>query len=554
MLICHHCTFKNHRDHEYDSIVVLFPKHKQEIQANLRRLQDLHLATRVLDKFDQQKERISQRALVVKREIDAALEQLHSELDTSGDELKRSLDGQLHKAIAKVLVQRNQVATVMSFQEEMQQQLLTGSPEQVLGRKQQLIRMTQSMASLCETNSYQLPEIDFLFKLDNEAARRCQNLGEVRIYPLPSSIRAVGKGLKSAMVDHKTSFNLTTYPTDIFGDLFSVDSFSCCLSDGSQQSANTITKAEAGHFEVSYTPVSRGSHQLRVQVEDTDIPGSPFTVQVLPPPDMRTTVKKTIVLSYSPYAVAINPQGWFAIDQGGDHITIYDNKGVCLHSLYYRRPRLKNRGMAFADQEGVVVIGEYRVKVVKLAFDGGVLACVTNPAFKKLRCIAVHPSGKMFVTDSKASCVHVLHPDFTYSHSFGNKGEAPGRLKDPFSIALDSEGLVYVADRFSGCIHKFSPEEDFISMFPCKCLAGLYTYIPSMDKYPHFCIDSNDIIYTVYTDNLQVIIAMYNTSGSLLREKKVNKFVLTPVFNGMAIDQSGNLYVCEYTHHWLLIL
>ena len=46
-----------------------------------------------------------------------------------------------------------------------------------------------------------------------------------------------------------------------------------------------IEKTAPGKYEVSYTPVSSGLHQLRVRLGDMDIPGSPWTV--------RTKTKRT---------------------------------------------------------------------------------------------------------------------------------------------------------------------------------------------------------------------------------------------------------------------
>ena len=564
LLICHQCTFKEHRDHEYDSVTVRYPSHKREIHTKLQQLQDLHGTTRVLDILDQQKERVTQCALTVRDEINTTLQQLHSNLDASGEELKRTLDRRLHEALATIDIQRVRAAAVTaevaSCQEEVGWHLHTGSPEQLLLRKQQLIsRMTQSIASLCEMKSYQLPEIDFLFKQDKEVTQRCQKIGEVRLYPLPTSFKASGKGMRSAMVDHKTSFQLipiTTSgdPTTSYGDLFPADSISCYLSDGSQQSSCTVTKVEAGHYKITYTPVNRGPHQLRVLVEDTDIPGSPFTVQVLPSPEMRGTPNQTIALTNPPYDVALGKQGKIAIDQRGDIITVYDNTGERRHSFHYKRPKLNHRGIAFADKDSIAVIGEYGTKVVKLSLDGKELASVNHSAFRKLCCIAVHPSGRVFVTDLEASCIHTLNADFTYSHSFGNKDDDPSQLKEPFSIALDSKGMVYVADLGSSSIHIFSPEGAYISVFPCSSITGII-------RWSYLCIDSNDIVYvTVVKLPLHCCMAMYDTRGTLLHESRtgrtgffLNPFQSVPLYCGIAVDECGNLYVCDYNNHCVLM-
>jgi len=49
-------------------------------------------------------------------------------------------------------------------------------------------------------------------------------------------------------------------------------------------------------------------------------------------------------------------------------------------------------------------------------------------------------------------------PPLEYIGSWGAKGDGPGHLEDPASIATDSIGNVYIADPGSKFVHKFSPD------------------------------------------------------------------------------------------------
>ena len=39
--------------------------------------------------------------------------------------------------------------------------------------------------------------------------------------------------------------------------------------------------------------------------------------------------------------------------------------------------------------------------------------------------------------------------------AWGSKGDGPGELQDPVSIAVDALGNVYIADPGTGFVHKF---------------------------------------------------------------------------------------------------
>ena len=58
------------------------------------------------------------------------------------------------------------------------------------------------------------------------------------------------------------------------------------------------------------TPTLPGPYQLKITLRDTDIPGSPFTVHVLPSPEKRGELQYTIIRGINkPWGVAVSKSG-----------------------------------------------------------------------------------------------------------------------------------------------------------------------------------------------------------------------------------------------------
>ena len=131
-----------------------------------------------------------------------------------------------------------------------------------------------------------------------EKKRRLGDL-EIALRPfLPSLVQVNGESRESATTGQMTSFELSVPSRAILSlpsSLFTDQLLSCQLTDPNSQHVEcSITSTQPGMATVSYTPTLRGAHQLKITVGDTDIPGSPFTVRVLPSLEMRGVPINTI--------------------------------------------------------------------------------------------------------------------------------------------------------------------------------------------------------------------------------------------------------------------
>jgi len=166
--------------------------------------------------------------------------------------------------------------------------------------------------------------------------------------------------------------------------------------------------------------------------------------------------------------------------------------------------------------------------------------------FNRPSGVVVAPNGDIFVADghggkSNARVVK-FSKDGKFIKTWGEKGNAPGQLNDPHSIAIDSQGRVFVADRQNDRIQIFDQDGKFLDAWPqFGKPSGLY-------------IDKNDVLYVA--DNLS------NSSTKMrkgirigsARDGSVTAFIPDPVQDpkegsigaeNVAADANGDIYAAE---------
>jgi DNA-binding beta-propeller fold protein YncE len=99
-------------------------------------------------------------------------------------------------------------------------------------------------------------------------------------------------------------------------------------------------------------------------------------------------------------------------------------------------------------------------------------------------------------------------PPLEFIGEWGARGEGPGKLRLPLSMATDATGLVYIADAGSGFVHKFDP------------LGGpLLSFAPEgMRRATGIAVDLGGAIYVA--DYAQEKVLVFFPDGSKLREMR----------------------------------
>ena len=293
-----------------------------------------------------------------------------------------------------------------------------------------------------------------------------------------------------------------------------------------------VTGVGEGQFSVSIQLFAAGLHHLRVLVDGVDIYGSPFPVGVT---EWKMSNFATFVKGLkNPTGVAVTDDGQHVVvaECNGHRVTVFSSTGEVVrrfgrHCSGRGELRLPWGVAVSADKH--IFVADTKGKLQKFSFSS-YEASVNVSGYG----VATHPSGKIFTTVDYQN-IQVFNGNLTPSFTFS--GRNVGKLMD---IAVDTKGMVYVTDAGKGHILKFTPEGEHL------------TTIGSEGKAPHqfawplgICIDSNDIMYVTDWDKHKVM--MFTTEGEYLG--CVDDI---PYPRGVAVDKTGNVYVCDGTSQVLV--
>ena len=370
-----------------------------------------------------------------------------------------------------------------------------------------------------------------------------------------SLVEVTGNGKDVAAVDKETSLELRLPPSAGSSIPFLIKHLSCQLIDSHHQLIRcSITSTQPGVCTVKYTPTLPGPHQLRITIRDTDIPGSPFTVNVY----VKGVVKHTITGVKKPHGVAVSKSGEVVVSESFDHcISVYSMQRKRIRSFGSKelgKRQLKYpRSVAINSENHILVADEHHHRIQMSTMDRRFVKSVGQKGHEPLQFqypsgIAVHPSGRVFVADSSNHRIQVLNPDLTYSHMFGSEGSAPGQFSFPHDVAINSSGVVYVTDLDNHRVQLFSADGQFISSFGSEGSQPGHLCNPS-----GICIDSRN---TVYVTDKNGRVSVYTSSGQFVkcfrRRGSREGELIDP--EGVAVDNTtGALYVCDYANDRVVV-
>ena len=287
---------------------------------------------------------------------------------------------------------------------------------------------------------------------ETELKERKKRVGDMET-ALGYLVQVNGEGREIATAGQMTSFLLSV--SSNLSLPFPLDQLSCQLTDPNFQHVEcSITSTQPGIATVSYTPTLRGAHQLMITVGDTNIPGSPFTVHVLPSLEMRGVPINTITGVHSPWGVAVSERGEVVVSEQHMSITVFSREGKNIGQFINRSKGSKKELFnphAITTDNHILVADKHNHRIQMFTMEGEFVKSVGQKGNAALQFnhpagIAVHPTGLVFIVDEYNHRIQVLHPFLSFSHMFGSYGNGPGQFIRPNDVACDSSGIVYVAD------------------------------------------------------------------------------------------------------------
>ena len=553
-LICRDCTVKAHRDHQFDLVGDCFPKHRDAIVASLQPIkQQLDIVSQAVAEVDARSTRVAENGDAIKWDIQVATSELIRALKAREQQLMAEVDhivGQTSKTLAAqrdhYQLTQTQLASCLEFVEE---SLRTGSPQEVLSMKKQVVERVQQMAKEFQPNHFQPGPEEIIHFSHEQLTDACKRFGETSIISIcPEKCNATGEGVERARCGRVATFTVHTVDKDgkMCEDPNVPITAELVPHGGGATVKCQVARRENHIYQLTYQPQSRGQHDLHIKVYGRPSKDSPFTVAARKTaPDCQGIHVKSITGLKEPRCLAVTKEGLIVVAEY-HCISVFDHDGHKLRSFGHQGSGQSKlswpRGVALCSDNSVLVTAEHCVK--KYSLDGKFMASVGTVGSGQLEF--KYPYGittknkKVYVCDAGNNRIQVLNEDLTYHSSFGSYGRGHGQLQYPEDIAVDSSGKIFVADHNNNRIQVFNPEGQFLYQFN-KQGHGMENL-----SYPvSVSIDPNDFVYVLQLH--ACCVSIFDDKGNFIKSfgKRGDKAGQFSRPYGLMVDRNGYVYVSD---------
>ena len=562
-LICRDCAVsKRHQNHDYNLVTESYPKHHQEIEADLTKVKTkvADVNTAVTNLFTRERH-VTQQGEDVKKQIRTHSQLIINLVQQSQRQLVQQVDTVVQQKIQLLTKQKEEADKVLKqlkdCEEFVEQSLKVGTQQQILREKPNMIQVMTTVNQDVNSVVFQpIEEANITFTSNHTLLDKYQGIGQLKSKPFGKSVlvkNACYVGKKSTI-----TLNLQTQDGSPLSVPLSLISCELSSADDSQLISCDINETQSGNYDISFTPCTRGKHQLTIRLGGVNIPGSPFTLHI-PSLEMRGKPVNIISgLNYPRGVAVIKNEEIVVAEQVANRITILNKEGKKVKSFGTKGTKAGQfthpRGVAISHDGHILVTDNHRLQ--KLTFEGDCVKSVGSSEtgngplqFNIPIGITVHPTtGQIFIADSNNHRIQVLNNDLTYSHSFGQHGSSPEQFNKSYDVTFDNEGYLYVADFNNHCIKKFTSTGQYISTFSSE------GYNPGQIKNPSSIIIDNNLLYV--SELVNHCISIFDTNGCFIHcfgKKGSGEGEFNRPY-GITVDSLGNLYVSDSLNNRLVVL
>ena len=480
-LICNDCTIRLHRDHNYDLVADVFPKHKEELVSSLKPVkQKLHTVQQALKAFDTRAKEINDQRATLEAHIHKEIDHLHQLLDQRRAQLVGELDMLTQQKLKSLAAQRDQVeitqVKLTSCLEYAEGGFQTGTESEVLAMKAPVIKRIEQISAEFDPDTIQpvtRANIKLIMDEKEQVERTCRSYLEAAEDQGVSIKKSTveGDGLTAAEVGKTANLKLcvntcTGQPCEQEAQILATITHS-----QSKREIRGSVKKKNHRYKISYCPRERGRHELTVTINGRAVRGSPFSVVVMPSPRQLGKPTKVIGGLNSPWGITVNSEQQIIViaEYGSSHITIYDSRFEKIQTFYSQDKG--PAGVTVDDADNIYITSVDAHTVTKFTANGDLLIKVGKKGSERLQfnlpgAIAYNKTNrKLYVSDGCNHRVQVLNTDLTFHSSFGKQGSGKGNFENPAGIAFDLTGNVYVADWNNHRIQVFTADGAFLRTF-----------------------------------------------------------------------------------------
>ena len=413
-VICRDCTIsKEHNTHDYHLISECYPKHHQQLQNSIdlvkHKLADIDTAVTCLATRERE---VLQQGEQVREEINAQAQEIIDQIHRSRTHLSQQVDTIVQRKAQVLAAQREyaekKYTELETFQETIEQTLNQWNKQDILTKKDTMMHQMNTAIQSADAQAFQPIE-----KACIKFTKSTKNIdNEIGLITSPDNVKAIVTALPCCYPFKLSTATLILQsqdgiPFSLPPSLISSTLFSPGVDNPPVKC--DITHAHQGEYSITFTPSTRHD-QLVIQIGSVDIPDSPFTLPVIPLPEMRGEPVKIITGLNLPSKIAVCENGDIVVAETGAHcVTIFNKKGqeMRLFGTNGKKGQFTfPKGVAICNDGHVLVTDEHRLQ--KLTTDGMCVKSVGKGTsgsgrlqFNNPKGIVVKPTtGQIFVADS----------------------------------------------------------------------------------------------------------------------------------------------------------
>ena len=542
-LICRDCTLVDHAGHKFDFVKGVTDAFRKEVLASLVPLRDTHASiSTAMARVEDSKKEIRDQGTDITMTITQSFQELRTILDNreqvllqqAREVMGRKMDV-LNRQQGDLQLALTTIDSLVGFVERTAE---NASDEEFISMKQQMTSQVQKVCREYKDVKLSPNEVANTFVVvspPTSLAELCKN----------SSICVAefdGPGLKSAITKQSSNFTVCTHdthgqPTPVQQN---VSAQLKSLVDGSVLHASVVSQTPST-YELSYTPTTRGRHQLTVHVNDEEIGTFQVFVQH-PPTQLGPPVR--VIEDVDAYYIAVGDKGELFVTENYNHkYTMLDAQGQRVLTVGSdEEPPFEDgdpTGIA-TDVESNVYVASEDHKLHKFNRHGKLVKSVGEEGenvgeFDQPFNVRYH-NHQVYVCDSGNGRVQVFDSNLNFVRSFG---DGPDQLEDPRDIDLDSWGNIYAADYATDQVLVFTEDGQYLRHF------GQLGEGEGELSGPKGLYVSGDYVYvTEYWNNR---VSVFHTSGEFVHSfgsEGSGRGELKGPY-GIAIDQDGFVFVCD---------
>ena len=498
-LICRDCTIKDHRDHNYEFVLVAAPKTREELTQQLGPLKESQESLfHAIKKIQNAIAEVEGQGDSVANTIKVACKELHTIIDDHQGTLLTEAATRVQQKVKCLSGQEKSLSTahavVQSVIEYTKQCLEHSADDEVMcmhvEMQSRIDREIQEQQKEGE-NLAPVEEADMGIEMSCAEDLKQLCLIKAKLIQFADATKCVvtGEGFQCAEVSKTSEFRVVTKLSNGNPTKLPV-AIECHLKSLASDSTTKciVNRIEGNEYRIQYMSTVRGRHELIMMVNGQEVAGSPFPVFVSIHPTQLGKPVKVIPGLNGPGCMVLTPAGNI-IMRDSRSILMFDKTGKKLMKSEYK---LKSPcGVAVDNTDGCVYVTDNppnNSRIIKLSPDLKLKQVSNSNSSLQFRGVSV--VGDDVMVCCRHDSVMVYTKQLEYVRKICSCGDDPGQFGVILDICSDEHGNLYICDKDKSRVHVFGNGGKFLHSFDCDgdgvkklngplnvCVSSQYVYV-----------------------------------------------------------------------------